>query len=61
MKDVLRPVANWMFENWPLVALILSEAAAYLPKHFNGIIQTILRIGGKMFERKVSKSKNYQS
>lgn len=59
MKEMIEPATNWLAENWLLVALVISEIAAFVPKKVNGILQGLLRIGGKLFEKKVSKSQNF--
>jgi len=43
-------------ENWALISLVISEFAALIPGPWNGIIQVILRIVTKIFERKKEKT-----
>lgn len=54
-------IMKFFEDNWALIGLILSEIAAILPGKPKGIIQTVIRIGGKLFgsdsfKRKIKKS-----
>lgn len=44
-------------ENWPILALIISEVAAIVPGKPKGILHMILQVGER-FHQKQSKSKN---
>jgi len=37
---------------WPALALILSEAIAFLPTKFNGIAHAVVGIFGELFKKK---------
>lgn len=43
---------NFMVDNWPYVALAVSEIAAFLPAKVNGILQSFLRIGSYIFKKR---------
>jgi hypothetical protein len=44
-------VIIWLEKYWPFVALVISEALAFIPAPVNGIIQGILKIGNAIFKR----------
>jgi hypothetical protein len=44
-------VIIWLEKYWPFVALVISEALAFIPAPINGIIQGILKIGNAIFKK----------
>jgi hypothetical protein len=56
MIDKIIHVWTYLNDNWALVALVVSEVAAFLPTKWNGIFQSILKIGAKLFTKKSRKS-----
>lgn len=40
---------TWLVNNWPVIALALSELAALFSAKWRGIIQTVLKIVGLIF------------
>jgi hypothetical protein len=46
------PVLQWLSENWLLLALILSELAAFMPAKAKGIVHFIVKVGSSLFKKK---------
>lgn len=44
-------VIIWLEKYWPFVALIVSEALAFIPGPLNGILQAIVKLGNAIFKR----------
>ena len=42
---------NFVLENWALIALVLNECLAFLPKKWNSIGQIILKIASAISEQ----------
>lgn len=49
---MLVKVWDFITQNWVWIPLVISEVAALLPSKFNGIIQSILKIGGIIFKKR---------
>jgi hypothetical protein len=56
MFDKIINIWTYLNDNWALVALVVSEVAAFLPTKWNGIFQSILKVGAKLFKKKSVKS-----
>jgi hypothetical protein len=48
-------------ENWPLIALTISECAALLPGKPKGIIQSLIFVVNRMIQKKSVSPKNLMS
>ncbi len=47
-------VINFFSDHWAEIGLVLSEAAAFLPKKFSGIFKTIISMAGMLLAKKKS-------
>jgi hypothetical protein len=47
-------VLSFFSDHWAEIGLLLSEAAAFLPKKFSGIIKTIISFAGMLLAKKKS-------
>lgn len=52
MKDEFSTAFEWVQQNWLVIALIVSEVAAFLPTKAKGIVQFGLKIGSSLFKTK---------
>jgi outer membrane lipopolysaccharide assembly protein LptE/RlpB len=43
---------SFLSDNWSYIALVLSEAAAFLPSKFAGIFRMILTLAGTLLTKK---------
>lgn len=43
---------DWLYKNWPVVALILSEALAFVPVKVSGIAHAVFNILTEIFKKK---------
>ena len=43
---------NWLEKYWPFLALVVSEALAFIKPPYNGIIITLLKLGNTIFCKK---------
>lgn len=55
MEQTLTNFGDFLQENWAVVALVVSEVAALLPGKVRGILQTVVLIGSKIFEKRSKK------
>jgi len=56
-SDVLKQsgssaAAGWLAEYWVYIALIASEALAFIPTKFSGLAHAVLQIGQSLFGKK---------
>lgn len=58
MEKFFHHAADYLQQNWAVIALVVSEAAALLPGKARGIIQTVLLIVSKIFEKRKEGHKN---
>jgi len=45
-------VFDWLVENWPSVALIVSETAALISAKYSGIVKSVLALFTKVLKKK---------
>lgn len=50
--DGSKTVFHFFGDNWAVIALVISEIAAFLPSKFNGITQVLLKILSAIFTSK---------
>jgi hypothetical protein len=43
---------DWLYKNWPIVALILSEALAFVPTKAAGIAHAVFNVLTEIFKKK---------
>jgi len=55
--DIVQPsnsaaAAGWLSRYWELIALIASEALAFIPTKFNGLAHAVLVVGQSLFGKR---------
>jgi hypothetical protein len=43
---------QWITDHWVIIVAVVSEVLAFVPAKWNGIAQSILKIGGLIFGKK---------
>lgn len=52
MKENFTTAFAWAQQNWLVIALIISELAAFMPAKSKGIVQFIVKVGSSLFKTK---------
>lgn len=47
-----------LHENWIIIALVVSEVAAFLPSKVSGIVKTVVSVAGKIIQAAKDNKKN---
>lgn len=47
-----------LHENWIIIALVVSEVAAFLPSKVSGIVKTVVSVVGKIIKATADNKKN---
>jgi len=48
---------QWLFENWELVLLVVSELLAFLPTKWSGLVKMLLSLAGKIISLLAKRNK----
>jgi hypothetical protein len=43
---------QWVTDHWVIIVAVLSELLAFVPAKWNGILQSIIKIGAIIFTKK---------
>lgn len=49
---------SWIVDNWPAIALVVSEVAAFLPTKVSGIVQGVVKGLSAVFSSLFGKNKS---
>lgn len=51
MLDANQTILTWIQDHWVVIALVASEAMAFIPGKAKGIVQSAFKVLGKIFSK----------